>query len=161
MQNEVENVIRLSSFGAKRHSEGEYLENEEAGASEVPWETGETAAKPTKKVAAVKKMEASAAKKEAPAADKKSAKQEERGGSEKKNGGNRDFRERWSFKKSDNPDVIYGRDFEEEAIRIDQIMGEMGEVVIRGQILSMEERPIRGEKTILMFLLQILRIRSW
>ncbi len=151
MQNEVENVIRLSSFGAKRHSEGEYLENEEAGASEVPWETGETAAKPTKKVAAVKKMEASAAKKEAPAADKKSAKQEERGGFRKKNGGNRDFRERGSFKKSDNPDVIYGRDFEEEAIRIDQIMGEMGEVVIRGQILSMEERPIRGEKTILMF----------
>ena len=34
MQNEVENVIRLSSFGAKRHSEGEYLESEEAGASE-------------------------------------------------------------------------------------------------------------------------------
>ena len=30
-------------------------------------------------------------------------------------------------------------------------MGEMGEVVIRGQILSMDERPIRGEKTILMF----------
>ena len=40
---------------------------------------------------------------------------------------------------------------EEEAIRIEQIMGEMGEVVIRGQILSMDERPIRGEKTILMF----------
>jgi len=151
MQNEVENVIRLSSFGAKRHSEGEYLESEEAGASEVPWETGETAAKPAKKAAPAKKTEAPAAKKEAVPAGKKSAKQEEHGGFRKNFGGNRDFRERGSFKRSDNPDVIFGRDFEEETIRIEQIMGEMGEVVIRGQILSMDERPIRGEKTILMF----------
>ena len=151
MQNEVENVIRLSSFGAKRHSEGEYLESEEAGASEVPWETGETAAQPAKKAAPAKKTEAPAAKKEAVPAGKKSAKQEEHGGFRKNFGGSRDFRERGSFKRSDNPDVIFGRDFEEETIRIEQIMGEMGEVVIRGQILSMDERPIRGEKTILMF----------
>ena len=151
MQNEVENVIRLSSFGAKRHSEGEYLESEEAGASEVPWETGETAAKPAKKAAPAKKTEAPAGKKEAVPAGKKSAKQEEHGGFRKNFGGSRDFRERGSFKRSDNPDVIFGRDFEEETIRIEQIMGEMGEVVIRGQILSMDERPIRGEKTILMF----------
>ena len=151
MQNEVENVIRLSSFGAKRHSEGEYLESEEAGAWEVPWETGETAAKPAKKAAPAKKTEAPAAKKEAVPAGKKSAKQEEHGGFRKNFGGSRDFRERGSFKRSDNPDVIFGRDFEEETIRIEQIMGEMGEVVIRGQILSMDERPIRGEKTILMF----------
>ena len=151
MQNEVENVIRLSSFGAKRHSEGEYLESEEAGASEVPWETGETAAKPAKKAAPAKKTEAPAAKKEAVPAGKKSAKQEEHGGFRKNFGGSRDFRERGSFKRSDNPDVIFGRDFEEETIRIEQIIGEMGEVVIRGQILSMDERPIRGEKTILMF----------
>ena len=151
MQNEVENVIRLSSFGAKRHSEGEYLESEEAGASEVPWETGETVAKPAKKAAPAKKTEAPAAKKEAVPVGKKSAKQEEHGGFRKNFGGSRDFRERGSFKRSDNPDVIFGRDFEEETIRIEQIMGEMGEVVIRGQILSMDERPIRGEKTILMF----------
>ena len=151
MQNEVENVIRLSGFGAKRHSEGEYLESEEAGASEVPWETGETAAKPAKKADPAKKTEAPAAKKEAVPAGKKSAKQEEHGGFRKNFGGSRDFRERGSFKRSDNPDVIFGRDFEEETIRIEQIMGEMGEVVIRGQILSMDERPIRGEKTILMF----------
>ncbi len=60
--------------------------------------------------------------------------------------------ERRTFpKKSDNPDVIYGRDFEDEPIRIDQIAGEMGDVVIRGQVLSMDERGIRNEKTILMF----------
>ena len=151
MQNEVENVIRLSSFGAKRHPEGEYLEGEEAGASEVPWETDDSAAKPAKKVAEKKSDNAAAAKKETSAAEKKPAKQDDRGGFKKSFGGKRDFRDRGSYKRSDNPDVVYGRDFEEEAIRIEQIMGEMGEVVIRGQILSMDERPIRGEKTILMF----------
>ena len=35
------------------------------------------------------------------------------------------------FKKSDNPDVIYGRDFEDEPIAIEKIVGEMGEVTIR------------------------------
>ncbi|WP_370807846.1 PolC-type DNA polymerase III [Eubacterium ramulus] len=151
IQNEVENVIRLSSFGAKRHPEGEYMENPEAGASEVPWETGDSAAKPAKKTAEKKTEKAAAVKKESSAAEKKPAKQEDRGGFKKSFGGKRDFRDRGSYKRSDNPDVVYGRDFDEEAIRIEQIMGEMGEVVIRGQILSMDERPIRGEKTILMF----------
>ena len=151
MQNEVENVIRLSSFGAKRHPEGEYLESDASGASEVPWETGDSAAKPAKKTAEKKTEKAAAVKKESSAAEKKPAKQEDRGGFKKSFGGKRDFRDRGSYKRSDNPDVVYGRDFDEEAIRIEQIMGEMGEVVIRGQILSMDERPIRGEKTILMF----------
>ena len=152
MQNEVENVIRLSSFGAKRQMEGEYMETNEAGASEVPWETGNSAVKSAKETAEKKSKKAAVAKKESPAAaEKKPAKQEERGGFKKNFGGKRDFRDRGSYKKSDTPDVIYGRDFEEEAIRIEQIMGEMGEVVIRGQILFMDERPIRGEKTILMF----------
>ena len=151
MQNEVENVIRLSSFGAKRHPEGEYMESPEAGASEVPWETGDSAAKPAKKTAEKKTEKAAAVKKESSGAEKKPAKQEDRGGFKKSFGGKRDFRDRGSYKRSDNPDVVYGRDFDEEAIRIEQIMGEMGEVVIRGQILSMDERLIRGEKTILMF----------
>ena len=117
----------------------------------LPWETGDSAAKPAKKTAEKKTEKAAAVKKESSAAEKKPAKQEDRGGFKKSFGGKRDFRDRGSYKRSDNPDVVYGRDFDEEAIRIEQIMGEMGEVVIRGQILSMDERPIRGEKTILMF----------
>ena len=54
-------------------------------------------------------------------------------------------------KKSDNPDVIYGRDFDEEAIKIEEIIGEMGEVVIRGQVLSVDTREIKNEKTIIIF----------
>ncbi len=59
-------------------------------------------------------------------------------------------KERYRVRKSTNPDVIWGRDFEEEAIRIDTIVGEMGEVVIRGKILALDTREIRNEKTIVM-----------
>ena len=52
-------------------------------------------------------------------------------------------------KKNDNPNVIYGRDFEEEELAIAQIQGEIGDVVIRGKITATDERAIRGEKTIL------------
>lgn len=55
------------------------------------------------------------------------------------------------FKRSDNPDVVFGRDFEDDTILIEQIVGEMGEVVIRGKVLSLETREIRNEKTIIMF----------
>ncbi len=58
---------------------------------------------------------------------------------------------RGALKRSDDPDVIYGRDFEEEAIKIEELIGEMGEVVIRGKVLKVEERPIKNEKTIVIF----------
>ncbi len=63
--------------------------------------------------------------------------------------GRGDFRR--GVKKSDNPDVLYGRDFDEEAIPIEEIIGEMGEVVIRGKIIAMDQREIRNERTILIF----------
>ena len=53
-----------------------------------------------------------------------------------------------NLKKSDNPDVIYGRDFDDDTIPIEKIMGEMGEVTIRCQVMSLETREIRNEKTI-------------
>ena len=37
-----------------------------------------------------------------------------------------------------NPDVIYGRDFEEDSMDIEKIDGPIGEVVIRGKILSVD-----------------------
>ncbi len=58
---------------------------------------------------------------------------------------------RSAYKRSDNPDVLYGRDFDEEAIKIEDIIGEMGEVVIRGKIANFDRRDIRNEKTILFF----------
>ena len=93
------------------------------------------------------------AKAEKPKAPEKTAsfgKQEkkfEKGGFAKKGDG---FQRRFQ-KKSDNPDVIFGRDFDDEVITIDEIWGEMGEVVIRGKVRTLEQREIRNEKTIVSF----------
>lgn len=62
-----------------------------------------------------------------------------------RSGGRREFSQR----RSDHPDVVYGRDFDDEAIPIDQVEGEMGEIVIRGKVLAVDTRPLRsGEKSI-------------
>ncbi len=63
--------------------------------------------------------------------------------------GRGDFRR--GAKKSDNPDVLYGRDFDGEPIPMEEIIGEMGEVIIRGKILNMDKREIKNERTILIF----------
>ena len=49
-------------------------------------------------------------------------------------------------KRSDNPDVLYGRDFDEATMNIEDIIGEMGQVVIRGKIIRMDKREIKNEK---------------
>ncbi len=54
-------------------------------------------------------------------------------------------------KKSDNPDVLYGRDFEDNFIEIDKIEGEIGEITIRGKILDRDSRLLRSGKTIFIF----------
>ena len=63
--------------------------------------------------------------------------------------GRGDFRR--GAKKSDNPDVLYGRDFDGEPIPMEEIIGEMGEVIIRGKILNLDKREIKNERTILIF----------
>ena len=84
---------------------------------------------------------------------KNAAKPTEHAGKTAGNGekGKKEFKRRFEgggFKKSDNPDVIYGRDFEDEPIAIEKIVGEMGEVTIRCQVMTLETREIRNEKTI-------------
>ena len=56
-----------------------------------------------------------------------------------------------SPKKSDDPNLIYGRDFEGDTIELSQVVGEMGEIIFRGKVLSTETREIRNEKTIFSF----------
>ena len=55
------------------------------------------------------------------------------------------------LKRSDDPNLIYGRDFEDETIELSQVVGEMGEITFRGQVTSFDTREIRNEKTIVMF----------
>ena len=47
--------------------------------------------------------------------------------------------------------MIFGRDFDDAAIELESVAGEMGEITIRGKVISFETREIRGEKTILMY----------
>ncbi len=54
-------------------------------------------------------------------------------------------------RRSDNPDVLYGRDFDGEIIEIDKIDGEIGEVAVRGKILTVDSRELRSQKTIMIF----------
>ncbi|MBE5895768.1 MAG: PolC-type DNA polymerase III [Lachnospiraceae bacterium] len=50
-----------------------------------------------------------------------------------------------TLRKSDNPDVIYNKDFEGEAVSLELVQDELGEIIVEGQILSMDERFL--EKT--------------
>ncbi|MDO4632738.1 MAG: PolC-type DNA polymerase III [Eubacteriales bacterium] len=86
---------------------------------------------------APKEAAAGAEKKEAPVRGTQPAAQGKKG----------DFRR--PLRRSDNPDVIYGRDFEGDAIALSTVEGEIGEIILRGQIRAMDKREIRNEKTIL------------
>ena len=73
-----------------------------------------------------------------------------KGGFSKGNGGFRK-REFSSYRKSDDPNVIYGRDFDDAAIELKEVVSEMGEITIRGKVISFDTREIRNEKTIIMY----------
>ena len=55
------------------------------------------------------------------------------------------------LKMSDHPDVIYGREFDDQAIRIEEIEGEIGEVTVRGKVTKVDTREIRNERTLVIF----------
>ena len=61
-------------------------------------------------------------------------------------------RDGFSYKKNSNdPNLIFGRDFDDETIELKQVVGEMGEITIRGKVISFDTREIRNEKTIIMY----------
>lgn len=51
----------------------------------------------------------------------------------------------------DDPNIFYGRNFDGDVISIVDIQDEIGEVIVRGKIMSSETRPIRNEKAIISF----------
>ena len=54
-------------------------------------------------------------------------------------------------KQGDDPNLIYGRNFDDDPITLDQVVTEMGEITIHGKIINFDTREIRNEKTIIMF----------
>ena len=61
--------------------------------------------------------------------------------------------DRFGGRRSDNPDVVYGRDFDGEVLPIEAITGEIGSVIVRGQVLVVDQRELRNEKTLFIFTL--------
>ena len=55
------------------------------------------------------------------------------------------------YRKSENPDVLFGRDFEGDAVNIHDIDGEIGEVVIRGKVIRAEKRELRSGNKLMIF----------
>ena len=129
---EVESIVRRTA-AAKSEHEQEHAEDEMLGAVAKENEAD------TSKDQSPKEQSAKVAKTKS-AADAGSRQNGKKGGVKKRE---------YVLKRSDNPDVFYGRDFDEEAVTIDTIQGEVGEVVIRGQIIDTDMRELRnGEKTI-------------
>ena len=130
---EVESIVRRTA-AAKSEHEQEHAEDEMLGAVAKENEAD------TSKAQSPKEQSAKVAKTKS-AADAGSRQNGKKGGVKKRE---------YGLKRSDNPDVFYGRDFDEEAVTIDTIQGEVGEVVIRGQIIDTDMRELRnGEKTII------------
>ncbi|MBO5082465.1 MAG: PolC-type DNA polymerase III [Lachnospiraceae bacterium] len=75
----------------------------------------------------------------------KNADKDNKGEGEKKE------KKRMPLKRSDAPDVIYGRDFDDDTIPIKDIVDEIGEVTIRGKITEAEGRELRNDKYIYTF----------
>lgn len=51
----------------------------------------------------------------------------------------------------EDPSIIYGRNFDGDSLDIYEIQDEIGEVVVRGKVISTEARELRNEKTLLIF----------
>lgn len=136
MELEIRRIVANSSFGAKPEREDGSLMVMDGGASDDT----QPVSKKQRKDPAVS-TPAETKKRPMPPSKKTFSGSPSHGKS--------DFGGGYARKKPDNPDVLYGRDFDEEAIEIIQIQGEIGDVVIRGKIVNTDEREIRGEKTIL------------
>lgn len=54
-------------------------------------------------------------------------------------------------KKSDDPDIIFGNQVDEETVLMNAIEGEMEEITVKGKVLDVTMREIRGEKTLISF----------
>ena len=146
-----------SANGASSGGADDYYAAMAAGAAqsgvELPWEEESSAGIPVKDaIAETDAGTASPAPERIPAQGggrtSSSSGRGSRGRGKGGYGGRGGFR---GYKRSDNPDVLYGREFDDEAISIADIVGEIGEVTVRGQIMMTDRRDIKNEKSIVKF----------
>ena len=58
---------------------------------------------------------------------------------------------RRSIRESDNPDIVFGRDFDDEPVNISDLEGVTGEVTVYGQVIRFEKRETRNGKLLVIF----------
>ena len=54
-------------------------------------------------------------------------------------------------RKPANDDVLFGKDFDGDITPIEQVDSAIGEIIVAGMVRKVDERPIRNERTILIF----------
>ena len=85
-------------------------------------------------------------------ASEKAAEVEQSAPAQKSADGEQKPKKEYTVRKSNNPDVFFGKDIEEEAVSISAIDGEVDDIVIRGQIMAVDTRELRdGTRTMVMF----------
>lgn len=126
MQREVEEIVKRTAVGNQAEEEAREAAVEAAGGSDEAPFSGDV-------VAVKKEMKESKPKKE------------------EFQKGNKDYKKYSYNKRSDNPDVLYGRDFEDEFMDIEKIESEIGEVTLRGKIINTDSRELRSGKTIIIY----------
>lgn len=68
-------------------------------------------------------------------------------------GGRSDSKSKFTKRLPKDPNVVYGRNFEGSVVSLVDIQDEIGEVVVHGKIIAVEERELRNEKTLYTFAL--------
>ena len=139
MQQEINAIFERSGYSRKNAAADEGLDVKETAAEKAD---GQAAG--GKSVSAKNGVSHSSS-----AAGRSSAGESGRRGGRKKEFKKKDFYR--PVKTGDDPNLIYGRNFDDETMPLEQIVSEMGEVTVHGKIISFDTREIRNEKTIIMF----------
>lgn len=64
---------------------------------------------------------------------------------------NKGFQRRKGFKESDDPDVVFGRGFDDEPMSIADIEGMTGQVTVGGKVLRLEKKETKSGKLMVIF----------
>ncbi len=149
MQREVEEIVSRTSFAGQQKSQTD----EYGGPSMADGPLDVLAATYSDEVPFTQESQPSAA--TLRMGGKKEGDKKESGKAAESDSGKKEWKDyrknSYNGRRSDNPDVLYGRDFEEETMEIEKIDGEIGEVVVRGKIIMTDSRELRSGKTIIIF----------
>ena len=149
MQREVEEIVSRTSFAGQQKSQAD----EYGGPSMADGPLDTLAATYSDEVPFTQEAQSPAA--TLRMGGKKEGDKKESGKAPESDSGKKEWKDyrknSYNGRRSDNPDVLYGRDFEEETMEIEKIDGEIGEVVVRGKIIMTDSRELRSGKTIIIF----------